>query len=92
MRSDLPLTFITPKEAARLLGVSPRTLEKHRAMGRGLPFWQPRAPDGTPIGRPRYALQDVLEARDAAENKPLMHANPALPAAPRGPARDPSGT
>lgn len=71
MKSELPLTFICPKEAARLLGCSPKTLATHRREGIGLPFWQPRAADGTPIGRPRYALEDVLAARDAARQQTI---------------------
>lgn len=60
---------ISTKEAARLLGCSPRTLEAHRRNRVGLQFFQPLARDGTPIGRPWYLLSDVLEAADRGRVK-----------------------
>ena len=77
-----PGVFISPKEAARLLGCSARTLETHRRQRVGVPYFQPRAADGTPIGRPRYLLSDVLEAVDAARVETFGGGRRAKPAKP----------
>lgn len=54
-----PARMLTGREAAELLGLSPRTLESWRNRGRGGPPWRK-------IGRAvRYVERDVLAFRDA---------------------------
>jgi hypothetical protein len=50
----LPQPFLRTKEAARFVGVSPRTLEKHRSYGTGPIFSKVG-------GRILYALSDLTE-------------------------------
>lgn len=53
----LPPRFLRTSEAARFLGISPRTLEKHRTFGTG--------PQYRKIGgRVIYALEDVQHWAD----------------------------
>ncbi|MDZ4842923.1 MAG: hypothetical protein SH859_12410 [Hyphomicrobium aestuarii] len=85
MTRDHTAVLVAPKEAARLLGCSHRTLERHRRDGIGLPFFVSKTRDGTRLGRPTYLLSDVIEARDrgrVATYPRLKPANAAVRAKP----------
>jgi hypothetical protein len=54
VKFPLPLPFLRTKEAARFIGVSPHTLEKHRIYGTG--------PNYSKVsGRVFYAIGDLTE-------------------------------
>jgi hypothetical protein len=60
-----PSKMLTTEEAAQLLGLSPRTLERRRSAQR------PILPHITPTpGRVRYALTDVLRHLEASRSTP----------------------
>jgi len=84
---DGTAVLVSPKEAARLLGCSHRTLERHRRDGIGLPFFAAKALDGTRLGRPTYLLSDVIEARDRGRVETYPRRKSAMSATRAKPAR-----
>jgi hypothetical protein len=77
VKFPLPLPFLRPKEAARFIGVSSRTLEKHRIHGTG--------PKYSKVGRRIiYAVKDLREwaergARRATSDRGATTIPPAKP-------------
>jgi Helix-turn-helix domain len=77
VKFPLPLPFVRTKEAARFIGVSPHTLEKHRIYGTG--------PQYSKIGgRIIYAVKDLREwvergARRATSDRGATTIPPAKP-------------
>lgn len=73
--SDLPPRFLTTPEAARLLGLSPRTLEKHRVYGTG-PVYRKLG------GRVVYAVSDLQAWADSglknSTSDPRIGPSPAI--------------
>jgi hypothetical protein len=72
---------ITPTEAARLIGCSPRTLERWRRDRVGPPFFKPL------IGRPFYLLSDLdawLAATERVQTYPIVRQSPQSPCSSAG--------
>ncbi len=80
MPSDLPSRFLRTSEAARLLNLSPRTLEKHRTFGTG-PVYRKLG------GRVVYAVDDLHAWLDSAVLTSTATDSNVLPAKPKN---DPS--
>jgi hypothetical protein len=75
----LPQPFLNTKEAARLTGLSIRTLEKHRMFGTGPKFSKVG-------GRVVYAASDLMEWRECGAN--TVRSKRDLPVADMAPSSD----
>jgi hypothetical protein len=70
LKTGLPPRFLRTPDAARFLGISPRTLEKHSTYGAG-PTYRKIG------GRVIYALEDLQPGRPPARVNPLRIRMPA---------------
>ena len=75
VKFPLPLPFLRTKEAARFIGVSPHTLEKHRIYGTG--------PQYSKVGgRIIYAVSDLREWVELGAKRSTSDPAIVLPAKP----------